>query len=106
MSAPYQYIVLHKSCANRPGVAAAQSAHAACGAMRGAENPETHRVILSADSSAVLEAIASDLTVAGINHVVIREPDEPYNGTAVAVGVEPMERERIRGLLANFKAFR
>lgn len=105
MSAPYQYIVLHKSCANRPGIAAAQSAHAACGSMTGPENPETHRVILSADSSAALEAIASELAVAGLHHVVIREPDEPYNGTAVAVGVEPMDRAKVRGLLANFKAF-
>lgn len=107
MNAPYQYIVLHQSCRNHPGVLAVQAAHAAGESVRGGPAPgNTHVCALVAETSADLEALAGRLAAAGIHYVLIREPDEPYNGAAVALGIEPMERERVRPLVADFKVLR
>ena len=104
---PYQYIILHESCRNRVGVAAAQAAHAARESVRDLpHDPETHVAVLMADSSDQLVALSMELKVSGFHHVLICEPDEPYNGSAVAIGVEPMERARIQPLLAKLKSFR
>lgn len=107
MSAPYQYIVLHQSCRNRPGVTACQAAHAAGESVRGGPAPgDTHVVALIAETSADLEALAGRLRGAGLHYVLIREPDEPYNGAAVALGIEPMDREKVRPFVADFKVFK
>ena len=106
MSAPYQYIVLHQSCRNHPGVTACQAAHAAGESVRTTAPADTHVVALVADTSADLEALAARLADAGVRYVLIREPDEPYNGAAVALGTEPGDREMVRPLVAHFKVFR
>ena len=107
MSAPYQYIVLHQSCRNHPGVTTCQAAHAAAESVRGGPAPaDTHVVALVAEKSEDLEALAAHLAEAGIHYVLIREPDEPYNGAAVALGTEPGDREKVRPLVAHFKVFR
>lgn len=105
---PYQYIVLHQSCKNHPGVTACQAAHAAGESLRGGPAPgNTHVVALEAHTSADLEALAGHLHAAGIHYVLIREPEAPYYGAAVAVGVEPLvDRELVRPLMASFKVFR
>jgi hypothetical protein len=104
---PYQYIILHESCRNRIGVAASQAAHAARESVRDLpHDPETHVAILMAESSDQLVAISLELKVAGLHHVLICEPDPPYNGSAVAIGIEPMERERVKPLLSSLKSFR
>lgn len=105
----YQYIVLHESCRNRVGVAASQSAHAARESIREVNlphDPNTHVAVLMAESSADIEALSHELKIAGLHHVLIREPDAPYNGAAVALGCEPVERDTIRHLFARFKSFR
>lgn len=107
MNAPYQYIVLHQSCRNHPGVTAVQAAHAAGESLRGGPaTGDTHVVALVAETSAELEALAARLHAASIHYVLIREPDEPYNGAAVALGVEPMDRDAVRPHVAAFKVFR
>ena len=103
-SAPYQYIVLHQSCRNHPGVTAVQAAHAA--GESGPATGDTHVVALVADKSEDLEALAGHLAGAGIRYVLIREPDEPYNGAAVALGIAPQARETVRPHVAAFKVFR
>ena len=107
MTPLYQYIVLHKSCGNLPGIAAVQAVHAATECLR--ELPvaaTTHVCILQANTSADLEALAVRLTDNGIHHTIIREPDSPYNGAAVAVGIDIMTRELVRPHVSDFKAFR
>lgn len=108
MATPYQYLVLHQSCRNHPGVAAVQAAHAAGeSAFDGPVRGDTHVVALVADKSDDLEALAGRLAGAGLRYVLIREPDEPYNGAAVALGIEPTEdRDRVRPHVASFKVFR
>lgn len=108
MSHPYQYIVLHQSVRNHPGVCACQAAHAAGESIRTAPvSDQTHVVALVAETSADLEKLAEDLRALGVHHVVIREPDEPYWGAATAVGTEPGERTRpLRALMDAFKVLR
>jgi len=107
MSAPYQYLVLHKSCKNRPGVVACQAAHAASECIRTVPvSPETHVCALEAETSEDLEVLHEMLLVAGIHHVLIREPDGPYNGAAVALGVEPMDREKVKPYMTTFRVLR
>lgn len=107
MSAPFQYLVMHQSTKNHPGVLACQAAHAAGEAIRTAPiSQETHVCALVAETSAEIEALAVRLTEAGIHHVVVREPDPPYFGAATALGTEPMEREKVKAFFASFKVLR
>lgn len=106
MTFPTHYIVLHRSCGNRPGIAAAQAAHAAAESIQTLPVPaDTFVCVLRADTSEEIEKLSTVLRDADIFHTVIREPDEPYNGAAVALGVEPTERERVRSFLAHLKVF-
>ncbi len=102
-----QYIVLHASCRTHPGVAACQAAHAAGESIRKLPvSDHTSVCVLVSESSAELESLAAALAEANIEHVLIREPDPPYNGAATAVGVEPQDRERLRPFVSHFKVFR
>lgn len=105
--APTQYIVLHQSCRNHPGVLACQAAHAAAESIRSLPvSDQTVVCALVAEESAQLEALAARLAEAGIEHAIIREPDPPYSGAATAVGIAPMDRAQVREFVAHFKVFR
>lgn len=107
MSTPTQYLVLHRSCANTPGVLACQAAHAAAESIRSLPvPPDTVVCALVAETSEALEKLAKLLTDAGIEHVLIHEPDPPYSGAATALGIAPMERELVKGYVASFKVLR
>lgn len=102
-----QYVVLHRSAAKHPGVLAAQAIHAAGESIRTAPVPSsTYAVALVADTSADLEQLSEVLKANGIHHVLIREPDPPYNGAATALGVEPMERDLVRPFMSHLKVLR
>lgn len=104
---PYQYVVLHYSCANRPGVAAVQAAHAASEAIQSLPVPnDTYVCVLVADSQEAMLAIASRLEGAGLVIARVIEPDPPYNGTMTAIGVEITDRDRVRPILADLKPLR
>lgn len=104
---PYQYIVLHYSCANRPGVAAVQAAHAASEAIQSLPvPPDTHVCVLVANSQDVIRDAAVRLEFAGLRIAKVIEPDPPYNGAITAIGVEITDRERVQPILANLKPLR
>lgn len=69
-------------------------------------SPDTVVVALVAERSEDLEHLGARLLQAGIQHVVIREPEEPYRGAATAVGIEPTDRDRVRPLVTEFKVLR
>ena len=104
----YQYIVLHQSVRNHPGVAAVQAAHAAGESCFAGPAPyDCYVVALMAPTSKDLEDAAVKLTEAGIRHKVVYEPDPPYYGAATAIGVEPTpDREKVRALLSHFALLR
>lgn len=107
---PYQYIVVKDS--NQRGVIACQVAHAAGESVL--QEPlleydpsNIHVVLLVAKNSDELEALGVVLTAEEIPHVVIREPDPPYNGVATAVGVAPVvDRSLVQKHVAGFKVLR
>lgn len=66
-----------------------------------------HVVALEAETSDQLQELSINLSVAGIRHALILEPDPPYNGAATAVGVGPLtDRERLKPFLEKFKLLR
>lgn len=110
MGAPFQYVVIHRSAAALPGVLACQAIHAATECLRHPQSfpvsGDTHVGVLVAEKAEDLEQLAIKLQIAGIHHVLIREPDPPYNGAATAVGIEPQDRDAVRAYVAHFKALR
>lgn len=61
----------------------------------------THAVVLQVPDEAVLLAVSSRLAAAGIEHLVVREPDPPYCNAAMAIGIQPQARARLRPLLKD-----
>lgn len=111
MGEPYQYIVVKDS--NQRGVIACQAAHAAGESMalrNGSADwtpSDVNIVLLVAKDSAALEDLGRALEGASLPHVVIREPDPPYNGVATAVGIAPTrDRESVRKHVEHFKVLR
>lgn len=54
----------------------------------------------------VLLALARRLVERGVPHVLVREPDEPWRGAPMAIGVVPMPRAHVRRLLAHLSLVR
>jgi len=71
------------------GVLAAQMIHAA-----GESGPVprgTHAVALAAKNEQHLLRIEEALRYANVQHKAIREPDPPWNGALMAIGLHPTE---------------
>lgn len=91
-----------------PGVALAQTVHAAGESSPGGQAlpPDTHAVVLQVSGEPELLAVAEVLSKAGVKHVVIREPDSPFLGQAMTIGVEPQPRENVRHLLKHLALYK
>jgi hypothetical protein len=91
------------------GVQAAMIIHAAGeSAQHGgaaAAAPPTHAVALAASLDELM-ALAGRLADAGVPFVFVREPDEPWRGAPMAIGIPPMARARGRHLLAHLPLVR
>lgn len=75
--------------------------HAAGESSPGNLPQDMHAVVLAAESEAALVAVKEKLVRAGIAHVAIREPDAPWNGALMAVGVAPGRKEVLRKFLSS-----
>lgn len=69
------------------GVLSSQLVHAA--GETGPVEPGTHAVVLSAKDEAHLLKIERQLSRYQIKHHSIREPDSPWNGELMAIGLYP-----------------
>jgi hypothetical protein len=76
------------------GVLAAQLIHAAGESSPGGIPRGTHAVALAARDEQQLEALARRLAFEGIEHVAIREPDPPWNGALMAIGLAPTRKQK------------
>lgn len=72
------------------GVLAAQVIHAAGESTDGPVPSGTHAVALAAPSEEALERIEQRLIEHDVPHTSIREPDAPWNGALMAIGIRPM----------------
>jgi len=82
----------------------AQSVHAA--GESGPATSGTHAVVLAASSEDALLALHERLSYFQIPHVLIREPDFPYNNAATALGIPPQVRGPLRRHLKEFRPCR
>jgi peptidyl-tRNA hydrolase PTH2 len=87
-------------------VTAAQLTHAAGESSTGSLPPNTFAVVLQVPDEAALLAVHARLVAAAIPCHLIREPDAPWNGQAMALGVAPLPRARVRPLLSNLPLLR
>jgi hypothetical protein len=92
-----------------PGVQLAQTIHAAgwSAQLPGASlaAPPTIAIALAAGPDE-LAALARALAEAGVRHVLVHEPDEPWRGALMAIGVVPSPRTPVRRLLAHLPLVR
>lgn len=89
------------------GVALAQVVHAAGESAQKIEvPPQTHAVVLAIPDEVSLLEVEKKLLEAGIEISAIREPDAPYFGQLMTIGIKPQTREKIRKLLSNLPLYR
>jgi hypothetical protein len=62
---------------------------------------ETHAVVLTARGEAALRAVAARLTLAQAAFVEVREPDAPWCGALMAIGLVPKQKEDLRRLVSS-----
>lgn len=60
-----------------------------------------YAVVLSAKSEKELLELEQKFISFGVEHVSIREPDEPYFGQLMAIGLVPIERNRVSKFLSK-----
>ena len=98
------------------GVLAAQVTHAAgasaarwgfqSDAPRGLPE-DTHAVVLSVPGEPELHVIAAALRAAGVRLLEVREPDPPWDGALMALGLLPVrDRSSIRQVLSRLPLLR
>lgn len=87
------------------GLQAANLVHAAGESSPGGLASGTYAVALHA-TALQLVALAVRLRAADIAHTCIFEPDEPWNGALMAIGLAPAPRQEVRKLLSSFPLVR
>ena len=76
--------------------------HAAGESIAGPVARGTHAVALAAEDERALLDVAARLTRRGIQHVLIREPEPPWHGAAMAIGLAPVpDRREVRRVLGG-----
>lgn len=75
---------------------AAQLVHAAGESSPAKMPPNTHAIVLTAINESKLLALEHELLSNQIEHVSIREPDSPWEGQLMAIGVVPGPKKDLR----------
>lgn len=83
------------------GTQAAQLIHAAGHSSPGGLPDHTFAIALTCLDEVELRALSLRLDAAGIKHERIHEPDEPYNGQLMALGLPPAYKSTYRRFLSN-----
>jgi len=101
----YHYVVVRSDLPH--GVQVAQTIHAAGESCDGPLPSGTYAIALSVPDEASLRSLAERLWDSEVPHKVIMEPDAPYNGQAMAIGIFPTtERERVRRVTSSLPLVR
>lgn len=101
----YHYVVVRSDLPH--GVQVAQTIHAAGESCDGPLPSGTYAIALSVPDEPSLRELARRLWDSEVPHKVIEEPDSPYNGQAMALGIFPTtDRERVRRLTSSLKLVR
>lgn len=98
------YIVVREDLPR--GLQAAQITHAAGESSPGNLSAGTHAVVLGVRDTASLEEVARRLARAGVAHVRIEEPDPPWDGALLAIGLVPGRKEVLRRHVSSLRLLR
>jgi peptidyl-tRNA hydrolase len=88
------------------GTLAAQVTHAAGASSPGNLPLNTTAVVLGVDSEQHLKEEEERLSREGVVFSAVREPDPPYNGQLMAIGVRPNERRNLEKYFEHLKLLR
>lgn len=81
--------------------------HAAGESSPGGLPDGTYAVVLMVPNEAALYALACKLERAGLGHKLVMEPDAPYNGALMAIGLLPVvDRKEVRRWLSSLPLLR
>lgn len=101
----YHYVIVRSDLPH--GVQVAQTIHAAGESCEGPLPSGTYAIALSVPDEPSLRELARRLWDSEVPHKVITEPDSPYDGQAMALGIFPTtDRERVRRLTSNLRLVR
>ena len=93
------YVIVRKDLPH--GHQLAQSVHAA--GESGPATSGTYAVVLAAPDEQALLDLHERLAYSNVPHVLIREPDAPYLGAAMAIGIPPQPRRPLRKYTKGLK---
>ncbi len=62
----------------------------------------THAISLVAKDEMDLAQLEQQLIELSVPHAAIREPDEPYNGQLMSIGIVPCDRNLVKKILQKF----
>lgn len=79
----------------------ANIAHAAGESAPGDLPSGTHAIVLAAASELDLGKLADKLDAYGVEFVRVLEPDAPYGGALMALGLRPRRKEEVRRYLSS-----
>lgn len=65
----------------------------------------THAVVLAVQTEDKLLKLSEYLTRLEIEHVLIQEPDVPYCGAAMAIGLIPVPAETVKKYLKSLRLY-
>jgi hypothetical protein len=82
------------------GIQAAHLVHAAGESSPGDLPSDTYAVVLTARDELHLALVADALEAKGVALVRVREPDPPWNGALMALGLRPARKEALRRLVS------
>lgn len=89
------------------GVQAASLVHAAGESSPGGLSEGTYAVVLAVPDEAALYSLACKLERAGVGHRLIVEPDAPWSGALMAIGLVPVvDRKEVRRWLSSLPLLR
>jgi len=88
------------------GVQAAMIAHAAGESSPGNLPKETFAFVLAVPNRDALEGLAAKLAASGIAHARIEEPDAPWSGELMALGVVPARKEGLKKYFSSIPLLR
>lgn len=60
-------------------------------------------MVLAVKDEEELLSLEAKLIKFGISHKAVREPDYPYNGQLMSIGIEPNYREEIYNIVKSYK---
>ena len=88
------------------GIQAAMMVHAAGESSPGNLPPGTFAVVLAVHDEAALARVQEVLERKGVEFVAIHEPDEPYNGQLMALGLKPKLKGEVRRHVSSLPKYK